>query len=52
MRERDRDRETVGGGGREREGERISNRLHVVSSKPNVGLDLTEQKSRARHLRD
>ena len=30
-----------GGGGTEREGERIPGRLHVVSAEPNVGLELT-----------
>ena len=41
--ERENDRERMSGGGAERERERISSRLHAVSTEPDMGLDPTNQ---------
>ena len=43
-----RKRESVSGRGREREGERISSRLHTVSTELNVGLNPTNYEIRTR----
>ena len=53
---REKERDSVSQGGAERE--RILNRLHTVSTEPDVGLELTnlrsqpEPKSKVRHLTD
>ena len=43
LRERERACECVHGGGAEREEQRISGRLHSVSTEPNDGLELTSR---------
>ena len=48
MRERERERERVGEGQKEVKRERIPSRLHIVSTEPNVELELTNGENMTR----